>query len=1117
MADQVNKMNAAANASSKQASAAKDRTKTESAAAKALSGSTKLDEAAAKQEEMSAHASKMYKAALDQGKQAVTTFVSAVIDSTPGMSKYASSVRGGIGAVSSVASTLGPLGNIFGVFLNAISLVTTAAFKYNDNVVKAYDDISKTGAGIGTSSEGITKLGREAGISSQNLGMLTKNVASLGASVVSLGGTAAGGVDTFGKMIAVGDKTLQQYRKLGYTQEELIASQAKFVELQAQSGANLRKSPEQLQKASLQYIDNLNLLSELTGLNAKKQQELMAQAQAQENFNAHINELERDKDNATTDAEKEQIQLIIDSKKEYAMFAQQLSPAKSKAYLEAISTKGDPVFTESSAQLARSNPEVIEQVRKLNKGINQTGALIQSNVKAVNDYEKNFGEAGYALGETSRGTQAEMGVGNAEREFRTKFGNLTQEQLDKERKSLAAQQEVVKNQSTGAMADRAKLDSQERQLQLTFDTMMKELSAKLMDMVLKFIPMVTKAFAFIADHAPKIQATLLVLMASIGVMGTIAGVGKVVQTARSIKDGIKGLFGGEHGKPGSSTNPAYIESASGSLGGNRNQKTSGKGSERDTKTGRFKKKDSASVEDDNDPKSIKNVLKDAAKNAGPIIAGGAALGSAIAALGAGIAGAVWITGKALPTFADGMKAFNDVNGKNLKECGIGLAALGAGLIAMQVDAILKLFTIFKSKDPLEVVADQLKEFQNQGIDAEKVSNGAAALTAFSRAMASTAVSSSLGSMVSGISSFFVKEPPYQKLEAFSRLNVDPIKTSENAIAFREFASVLSMYKGSASVIGALSSLAGSAINKLFRQDGPIEAFTNFATSTDKIGPNAIKNADAFFKFASAMSMLSQQSGTSAGAAATGTVVGAAKTAGAAVSSAAGSIMAGAKELVTGEPANGIPTSEKDLKNAGLTIKQGDVHGEGNVLDPRVLPFAKQIQQNIPGFSMFTGFNDRYHHTLGKSRHTLGKAIDFVLVKKPSDEEGKKLVKMLKDAGATVVIDEYNHPSGAATGGHIHVQFAEKGGIFKGPATGYPMVLHGNELVIPMDPNSMLKDLSTKDAVKTVQQSMSSSGSESVIESSNEMMEMLIYKFDKMLNVLHHSQDTGKKVLTSMRM
>ena len=511
------------------------------------------------------------------------------------------------------------------------------------------------------------------------------------------------------------------------------------------------------------------------------------------------------------------------------------------------------------------------------------------------------------------------------------------------------------------------------------------------------------------------------------------------------------------------------------------------------------------------------MLKDAAKNAGSIIAGGAALGSAIAALGAGIAGAIWITGKALPTFADDMKAFNDVNGKNLKECGIGLAALGAGLIAMQVDAILKLFTIFKSKDPLEVVADQLKEFQNQGIDAEKVSNGAAALTAFSRAMASSAVSSSLSSMVSGISSFFVKEPPYQKLEAFSRLNVDPIKTAENATAFREFASALSTYKGSASVIGALSSLAGSAINKLFRQDGPIEAFTNFATSTDKIGPNAVKNADAFFKFASAMSMLSRQSGTSAGAAATGTVVGAAKTAGAAVSSAAGSIWAGAKELVTGEPANGIPTSEKDLKNAGLTIKQGDVQGEGNVLDPRVLPFAKQIQQNIPGFSMFTGFNDRYHHTLGKSRHTLGKAIDFVLIKKPSDDEGKKLVKMLKDAGATVVIDEYNHPSGAATGGHIHVQFAEKGGIFKGPATGYPMVLHGNELVIPMDPNSMLKDLSTKDAVKTVQQSMSSIGSESVIESSNEMMEMLVYKFDKMLNVLNSSQDTGKKVLTSMRM
>lgn len=148
-----------------------------------------------------------------------------------------------------------------------------------------------------------------------------------------------------------------------------------------------------------------------------------------------------------------------------------------------------------------------------------------------------------------------------------------------------------------------------------------------------------------------------------------------------------------------------------------------------------------------------------------------------------------------------------------------------------------------------------------------------------------------------------------------------------------------------------------------------------------------------------------------------------------------------------------PTTTKDLSNMGLRIKQGDVQAEGAKVSPKLLSLAQQIQNGLPDFAYFSGFNDKFHQEKSpSSKHTQGLAADFVLSQPPTPERGQEIVNLLKGLGASTVIDEYNQPSSKATAGHIHVQVPEfeYGGEVVGPDSGYMAKLHGQEAVIPIN-------------------------------------------------------------------
>jgi len=219
--------------------------------------------------------------------------------------------------------------------------------------------------------------------------------------------------------------------------------------------------------------------------------------------------------------------------------------------------------------------------------------------------------------------------------------------------------------------------------------------------------------------------------------------------------------------------------------------------------------------------------------------------------------------------------------------------------------------------------------------------------------------------------------------------------------------------------------------------------------------------------------------------------------------------------------DGGSKSMDDLKKMGLILKSGDVQADGANVNAKLLDLAKKTQTGIPGFKVFTGFNDDYHKKNSPgSRHAKGDAFDFALQQVPNRKEGAEIVAALKGMGADHAIDEYNNPSAKATGGHIHAQIsAAAGGITSGPKSGYPATLHGTEVITPLEPNSILEKLA-----KTAADSSTITNSSVQIDQAmremtqmhSNMMELFRDKLDEMISQLETSNDTQDALLKYSR-
>ena len=415
---------------------------------------------------------KAFKSAQTQSISALKQFGSAITDTTNSFSKYEGGIKSLTGAISDVASQFGPLGKAVGLVSTAIGALAGAVLKQTDAVIKGYDDLSKLGGAVGLTADGIFKLGKEAGFSSQTLGSFTKGAKDAGQNLAALGTGTTEGVKAFSKFVAVGDEQLKQYRRLGFTQDELMEAQNTYLKQQLDAGRQITKSPQELQKASLQYIDSLLALAELTNTSLKQQQEAIDFANANENFNAYKFAMEQERlsllkqaDQETDQVRKRQLQAqasqidqTVKAKEEFAILAKNtMSAANATAVLESISNKNGVVLTENNAKLQMAGIDIVKMGSNLNKGVNQSGELLGAQVNSANKFAKDFGEAAYAYGSASKDLQNTFGQDVKMRQTAAQYAKYASEEEQKAfiKKLAQNEDEIKKTKEAGKEGQKA--------------------------------------------------------------------------------------------------------------------------------------------------------------------------------------------------------------------------------------------------------------------------------------------------------------------------------------------------------------------------------------------------------------------------------------------------------------------------------------------------------------------------------------------------------------------------------------------------------------------------------------------------------------------------------------
>jgi putative chitinase len=434
-----------------------------------------------------------FKSAQKNSIDALRQFGSAITNVTDNsFSKYESGIKSATSAISDIASQFGPLGKAISMAAGAVGTFAGAILKQTDAVVKGYDELSKFGGNVGLTADGIFKLGKEAGFSSYNLGTFTKNIKDAGQNLIALGSTSTGGIKAFAQFTAVGEDQLKAYRRLGYTQDELIEAQNTYLKQQLDGGQQLTKSPKELQKASLAYIDQLNVLAELTGISVKKQQEALDIANANENFNAYkfsmdqkalaFEEQARKETDAgrkkELEAQAAQIRQTVKVKEEFASVAvNTMSAAKAAAVLESISTDGKTVLTENNAKLEMAGINIVKMNDELNKGKSQTGRLLGEQVTSAEKFNKDFGEAGYRFGKASKELQDTFGMDNKSRQTAAQYAKLRTEEEQKAfvERMIQGKKDLDETKKAGkegqkAIDSAAARESGERQLRKALDS-----------------------------------------------------------------------------------------------------------------------------------------------------------------------------------------------------------------------------------------------------------------------------------------------------------------------------------------------------------------------------------------------------------------------------------------------------------------------------------------------------------------------------------------------------------------------------------------------------------------------------------------------------------------------
>lgn len=247
---------------------------------KGVQETTEAEKINAEMAKKHAEAMANFSKALSSTSTALTSMAGAALSGKEGFEKYNTTLKSAGDAALSLGKNFGILGTILGGVIKGFTMVGEMATKQADDLLKATDKISQTGAANKFTAEQVRVMGAKAGLASDQMDKLIKPMTQLSGGLTILGNSSSEGVKAFTEMTAVTKEQRMAFQRLGFDDEARIKAQADYVSLLEKSGAGLSKSEKTgaaLQRQSLAYTENLVVLAEMSGKNVeemKKQQEV---------------------------------------------------------------------------------------------------------------------------------------------------------------------------------------------------------------------------------------------------------------------------------------------------------------------------------------------------------------------------------------------------------------------------------------------------------------------------------------------------------------------------------------------------------------------------------------------------------------------------------------------------------------------------------------------------------------------------------------------------------------------------------------------------------------------------------------------------------------------------
>lgn len=398
------------------------------------------------------------------------SFSNALLSTEKNFAKYGDSIGSAGNAALALGKNFGLLGVAAGAVVKGFTMVAQAGLKQADETLKAKDTLSKMGAAGGITSGGLLDLAHRSGLTSKNLDLLVKPMQSLGPGLLNLGSTVGEGVKEFGKLTSITSEQREEYQRLGVSQGELIQNQSDYIALQQLSGRNLKaegRDRASLQKASLEYTDNLLQLSAITGEDVetikKRQQQAAASADLQIK-NMQLQNEAASKRAAGDEEGAKQLEKEIDVRRKMMDSVAAVGDSQLTAAVQARLATGS--WTEQSAALLRTVPNFEAFEKSLREGKDVSKDFMQAYKEGVLSNVKQVGEAA----KYSKETREAFLLNEKSLAFASTKGT---EDIAKTAQQIQQEQEAARKKGVDAAADaRAALTTIEIKAQVELDKLL---------------------------------------------------------------------------------------------------------------------------------------------------------------------------------------------------------------------------------------------------------------------------------------------------------------------------------------------------------------------------------------------------------------------------------------------------------------------------------------------------------------------------------------------------------------------------------------------------------------------------------------------------------------------